>query len=533
MGKRKSEGLSMFCRYCGKELPDDARFCRYCGKQVAGESPQPAPPQPQPVAQPQPAAPPQPVAQQPAVQPTPPQQPISPGFYPAAPQQPVPPRFSPAPPQPGFFQKYGKVLIGCVGVLALVILVASIASTAGRSTPAGSYSSSFSGTREEKQEDKPRDDTQSIAASVLPKVPDPARYFAPWDPDAAKLSKDATDYTVSVEFPSHAEAADALNGYLDLLEDSGFAITGEEEEGDSLLVFCNGPEGTRTVSRFGYSAEPASLALTYHRGAYILMVHYSALLTPDSATPKAEVSSSGKSEASDSETKTGTKTESKTETKTETKKKPETSSGKIDSSNVQVPDFGAFSGIDLEPAKEKKLLTATQKDYFFQTNEKVIEEYIKLLTEKYNFKVRKDSDSVSRTVMLDYTGTGSVSTFEARKEKGVSVYLWIYLTPSTEFHITYGDGLEYVDNGDRTTQTVKRDESSGGSGGSSGDSGSRDKNIPEFAQQDCTACDGSGKCKECGGSGYLHSRASDKEDRNCWKCNTTGKCRTCGGSGKR
>ncbi len=29
----------MYCRYCGKELPDDAKFCTSCGKSVSDEQP--------------------------------------------------------------------------------------------------------------------------------------------------------------------------------------------------------------------------------------------------------------------------------------------------------------------------------------------------------------------------------------------------------------------------------------------------------------------------------------------------------------
>ena len=25
----------MYCRYCGKEIPEDSRFCKYCGKELA------------------------------------------------------------------------------------------------------------------------------------------------------------------------------------------------------------------------------------------------------------------------------------------------------------------------------------------------------------------------------------------------------------------------------------------------------------------------------------------------------------------
>ena len=29
---QKKEGVSMKCRYCGKELPEESLFCIYCGK---------------------------------------------------------------------------------------------------------------------------------------------------------------------------------------------------------------------------------------------------------------------------------------------------------------------------------------------------------------------------------------------------------------------------------------------------------------------------------------------------------------------
>ena len=25
----------MYCRFCGKEIPEDSRFCKYCGKELA------------------------------------------------------------------------------------------------------------------------------------------------------------------------------------------------------------------------------------------------------------------------------------------------------------------------------------------------------------------------------------------------------------------------------------------------------------------------------------------------------------------
>lgn len=72
--------------------------------------------------------------------------------------------------------------------------------------------------------------------------------------------------------------------------------------------------------------------------------------------------------------------------------------------------------------------------------------------------------------------------------------------------------------------------SSGGSGNSDGigsGSSSGGSSLP------CTACKGSGKCKTCGGTGFLYSSASKKFDRNCYRCNASGVCQTCKGTGRR
>ena len=31
---RRERGATMFCRYCGKQVPDDSAFCQHCGKQL-------------------------------------------------------------------------------------------------------------------------------------------------------------------------------------------------------------------------------------------------------------------------------------------------------------------------------------------------------------------------------------------------------------------------------------------------------------------------------------------------------------------
>ncbi len=397
---------------------------------------------------------------------------------------------------------------------------------------------------------------EKTSAPVVSAVfPDPARYFADWDPEDAELSKDGSDYTVSVEFPMDSKYSDkeletVLEAYIEVLEDYGFEETGEEEEGDSVFRFFDGGEGTRTVSRYGFEEEPASVVLTYHRTGRVLMVHYSAALEVDGDSPRANLGAATAEEKATLKPKATAKpketAKSKATEKPKTTTKPKVSSGKADSSSVQIPDFGAFTGIDLAPTIEKTQGKSTVKEYFFKTNEKIVDEYIELLTEKYNFKLREDSDNVMRTVTLDYTGTGSVSTFDVRKQKTVSVYLWAFHTPDTEFHVTYGDGLEYVDNGDRTSQTIHRraeDEHDSAGGGSDDDDDSTWKgNKTEIK---CTKCHGEKTiaCGNCDGKGYKEKvvespnfgggvkRETVKEK--CYKCsNGQIECPRCHGTGK-
>lgn len=379
--------------------------------------------------------------------------------------------------------------------------------------------------------------TSAPAASAA--LPDPARYFADWDPKAAELSKDGSDYTVSVDFPMDSKYSDkeletVLTAYIGLLEDYGFEKTGNEEEEPSVFYFFDGGEGSCTVSRYGFEEEPASVVLTYHRTGRTLMVHYSAALEVDEDSPRANLGIAAEEE------------KAKATAKPKATEKPKATGGKAAASSVQIPDFGAFSGIDLEPTQEKTKGKSTEKDYFFKTNEKIVDEYIKLLTEKYNFKLREDSDNVMRTVTLDYTGTGSVSTFDVRKQKAVSVYLWAFHTPDTEFHVTYGDGLDYTDTGDRTSQTIKKraeDEHDSAGGGTSDDDDSTWKGGKTEIK--CTKCHGEKtvSCGNCDGKGYKEKvvespnfgggvkRETVKEK--CYKCsNGQIECPRCHGTGK-
>lgn len=199
-----------------------------------------------------------------------------------------------------------------------------------------------------------------------------------------------------------------------------------------------------------------------------------------------------------------------------------------------LPDLQSFSNNCLEMGD-----TAVYEDYtmvycWSSTNVKFVTEYIELL-ESYGFVQRDSHDGGAGVhITFDYTGSGDVGTFDMSKHyldgDGIALYLYYYaLSSNTEFHIAYADGLTVADTGDRTTQTLTP--MSGAAGGSSGgDIGGGSSSNSSV--KDCSFCDGTGECAECGGSGYLYSSASDKEDRNCWKCNNTGICTYCNGTGK-
>lgn len=187
--------------------------------------------------------------------------------------------------------------------------------------------------------------------------------------------------------------------------------------------------------------------------------------------------------------------------------------------------------------------TAVYADYsllycWSSINEKFVMEYLELL-KSYGF-VQRDYHETSGMIYqytFDYTGSGSVSTFDLDKKyldcDGIALYFYYFPAGSSiEYHIAFGDGLTYADTGERTSQTLTPLEGSPAGGASSVSSSSSGSNIAPFAQKDCSICRGTGDCTQCGGDGYLYSSASGKEDRNCWKCSGTGRCTYCNGTGK-
>ena len=53
--------------------------------------------------------------------------------------------------------------------------------------------------------------------------------------------------------------------------------------------------------------------------------------------------------------------------------------------------------------------------------------------------------------------------------------------------------------------------------------------IPLVEKHICISCDGSGKCRACGGEGTGGDMYNDYK---CYTCGGSGKCRFCGGDGE-
>lgn len=171
-------------------------------------------------------------------------------------------------------------------------------------------------------------------------------------------------------------------------------------------------------------------------------------------------------------------------------------------------------------------------------------EYVELLANDPRFQLsmrpRKAEDSETilylkiEEYFFDYMGNEDITPATIRGDKVDGVYQFfdadVHIVlqkngkdETTAIVIWHSDDFDVKDLGDRASVFPA---GSSGSGGSS---------VPgsntQSARKPCPYCD-DGDCDKCGGDGYLHSLASDKEDRNCTAlyCNN-GRCSYCDGDG--
>lgn len=195
-----------------------------------------------------------------------------------------------------------------------------------------------------------------------------------------------------------------------------------------------------------------------------------------------------------------------------------------------LPNFEAFTNGRASKEEVTEFSNYTKHVYFWNYNQKALNEYIALLQSDYGFTLRlEDVDENTGDFVFDYTGPGSVDTFEEdfnsiKYNDKCALVIWDlhYSTSGAELHIEFGDGLNYIDTGDRTTRELTPYNDGNGS-----DSGSS-------SASDCWYCGGDGVCPTCGGNGYVNNwvvGTREHLNQNCTDCYSPGKCRICGGSG--
>lgn len=111
----------MFCRNCGKELPDSAKFCSGCGTPVISEVTAPGVEPPQPPVEETPVSPAPPAEEVPVPSASPVEEPTAP----AVPVQPAAPQGEEHVPAPVTKRRgvSGMVVIGLGAVAAIVVIV--------------------------------------------------------------------------------------------------------------------------------------------------------------------------------------------------------------------------------------------------------------------------------------------------------------------------------------------------------------------------------------------------------------------------
>ena len=211
-----------------------------------------------------------------------------------------------------------------------------------------------------------------------------------------------------------------------------------------------------------------------------------------------------------------------------------------------LPDLFAFIGGNGSPMDQGQSEGESGQEYGyrmeFEAGWIAANEYVNLLANDPRFQLSmqprkaEDSETISylksETYTFDYVGGQDVTPATIRYYRDgyhytdADVRVLIQKNGkngTTSIVIWHSDDFTVKDLGDRASTAP------------SGASGSGGSSVPnsntQSARKPCPYCD-DGDCDKCGGDGYLHSLASDKEDRNCpaMYCNN-GRCSYCDGDG--
>lgn len=192
-------------------------------------------------------------------------------------------------------------------------------------------------------------------------------------------------------------------------------------------------------------------------------------------------------------------------------------------SDNAMPDFQSFSGNRLKEHSKVVDNSFTKIVYFTDCNKKFVNEYMDLLQSKYKFKLRRSkqtSDIDIYDYWFDYKGNKNISTFEKNDEKNVAIHILAYYLgdDNYEIQISYADGLDYTDTGDRTSYSLSNKNENDVSGNSQDSESSNDYSSSDSGSSrsssgtkvKCWKCHGDGEipCTNCDGKGFKEKTVS-------------------------
>jgi len=213
-----------------------------------------------------------------------------------------------------------------------------------------------------------------------------------------------------------------------------------------------------------------------------------------------------------------------------------------------LPDLLAFIGGNGRPMDQSSQEGEVGQEYGYKMEIDdgwiAANEYVELLANDPRFQLtmrpRKAEDSETilylkaENYYFDYVGDQDITPATIRGDKVDGAYQFfdadVHIKvqrngqqETTAIVIWHSDDFTVTDLGDRASTAPAGASGSGGS--------SVPNSNTQSARKPCPHCD-DGDCDKCGGDGYLHSLASDKEDRNCpaMYCNN-GRCTYCDGDG--
>ena len=213
---------------------------------------------------------------------------------------------------------------------------------------------------------------------------------------------------------------------------------------------------------------------------------------------------------------------------------------------MTLPDPGAFLHGKVSRSTDEKITNGRSIIFLYEEDGcEGAEEYAELLSDpRFHLRLTDEGESkewsdgdFSRYYVFEYTGSGNVGSVAVSTSSGsLTAPVILHFTDllgNGAMTVSYSDGFELSDMGDRSTYASFVDRNTGGTSGSSGDGGDADHpgnsgggSTGHWEWQkvkvDCPSCVG-GICPLCNGSGvYRMYGQSIPCERRCSVCDGLG-----------